>query len=63
MKILTKEQLDERLGKYYEEHFGKRDSDEWYEKPAANVWVFRRDGKFITLKSHILTGEVEEFIE
>lgn len=63
MEILKKEQFEEKITKYYEEHFGKRDSDVWFEPPAVNVRVFRRDGKFISLKSHILTGEVEVFIE
>ena len=63
MEILKKEQFEEKITKYYEEHFGKRDSDVWLESSAVNVRVFRRDGKFISLKSHILTGEVEVFIE
>ncbi len=63
MAILTKEQFNSNLYKYYVEHYGERDTDEWYEQPAVNVWVFGRDGKYITLKSHILTGEVTEHIE
>ena len=63
MEILKKEDFIEKLRSYYESHYGKRDSDIWYEQPAINVWVFKRDGKFITLKSHILTGVVEEHIE
>ncbi len=63
MEILKKEDFNENLRKYYQEHYGKRDTDIWHEQPAVNVWVFERDGKFITLKSHILTGDVEEHIE
>ncbi len=63
MKLLTKEQLNNVLKEYYVQHFGANDTDEWYEQPAVNVWVFQRDGKYISLKAHILTGEVEEFIE
>ena len=63
MKILKKEELNEYLEKYYQERFGKRNSDIWHEQPTVNVWVFERDGNFITLKSHILTGKVEEYIE
>ena len=63
MPILTKEQLNEFLHTYYVTHYGARESDEWYEKPAVNVWVFGRDGKIITLKSHILTGDVTELVE
>lgn len=63
MGILEKEQLQDALRAYYEMHYGARDTDVWYEQPAVNVWVFGRDGKFITLKSHILTGKVTEHIE
>jgi len=58
MPLLTKEELNKHLYEYYVEHFGERDSDEWFDPPAVNVWVFKRDGKMIALKSHILTGEV-----
>lgn len=63
MGLLNKEQFNEYLYKYYTEHFGEKETDVWYEQPAVNVWVFNRDGKIITLKSHILTGEVTEKIE
>lgn len=63
MKILKREALNDCLYKYYQEHYGERDTDVWYDQPAVNVWVFRRDGKFIILKSHMLTGEVTEQIE
>jgi hypothetical protein len=63
MKILTKEQFNVKLYEYYVEHYGERDTDIWFEQPAVNVWVFKRDGKYISLKSHILTGEVEVFVE
>ena len=63
MEILKKEKFAEYLYEYYREHYGEKDTDIWYEQPAVNVWVFCRDGKFITLKSHILTGEVTEQIE
>ena len=62
-KILTEKQLNSRLDKYYKEHYGERDTDEWYVNPALNVWRFVRDGKIITLKSHMLTGEVTEDIK
>ena len=61
--MLTKDKLNESLCEYYKNHYGERDTDIWYEQPAVNVWVFGRDGKIITLKSHVLTGAVEEFIE
>ena len=63
MKILTNNELDENLHKYYLEHYGEDNSDIWYEQPAANVWVFQRGQKIITLKSHILTGVVTESTE
>ena len=63
MEILSKEKLSETLYHYYKERYGEEETDEWYEQPAANVWVFGREGKIITLKSHPLTGEVSEQIE
>ena len=63
MKILKNEELDTRLEEYYKEHYGEMDSDIWHEQPAANVWVFQRGKKIITLKSHILTGDVTEMVE
>lgn len=62
-RILSKAELNECLSRYYREHYGARDSDIFYEQPAVNVWVFGRDGKIITLKSHILYGDVEELVE
>lgn len=59
-KILTEKQLHSRLDKYYKEHFGERDTDDWFVNPAVNVWLFVRDGKLITLQCHIVTGEVTE---
>ncbi|MBP3484037.1 MAG: hypothetical protein J6K00_02965 [Oscillospiraceae bacterium] len=63
MAILDKEKLEQCLNEYYEEHYGRQNTDIWYEQPAVNVWVFGRDGKIITLKSHLLTGAVSEKIE
>lgn len=60
MKILTKAQIEQCLSEYYIAQYGERDTDVWYDQPAANVWVFGRDGKIIALKCHILTGEVSE---
>ena len=63
MAILNKEKLEQCLNEYYEEHYWRQNTDIWYEQPAVNVWVFGRDGKIITLKSHLLTGAVTEKIE
>lgn len=62
-KILTREELNHYLDEYFKEHFGDKDSVEWFEQPAVNVWSFKKDGIYYTLKSHILTGEVEQHIE
>jgi hypothetical protein len=62
-KILTQEQFDELIYKYYVERYGVRETDVWLESPATNVRTFLREGKYISLKSHILTGGIEEFIE
>ncbi len=61
--ILTKQELNKLLYEYYISHFGERDTDRWCEQPAVNVLVFERDDKFISLKAHILTGEIEEYTE
>lgn len=61
-KILTEKQLHSLLDKYYKKNYGERDTDEWYVNPAVNVWMFIRDGKTITLKCHMLTGEITEKI-
>ena len=63
MNILDKEIYAKKLHEYYLTHYGEKETDTWYEQPAVNVWVFGRDNKIITLKSHILTGEVTEQIE
>lgn len=63
MAIFDKELYNKNLYEYYVKHYGKRDTDKWYEQPAVNVWVFGRDGKIITLKSHILTGEITVVVE
>ena len=63
MRYFNKEFHAQKLNEYYINTYGKKDSDFWYEQPAINVWVFGRDNKIITLKSHILTGEIEETIE
>lgn len=62
-RILTKNELEERIREYYLEHYGDDEGDVWFDPPAANVRTFLRGGKYITLKSHILTGEVEEHVE
>ena len=63
MSLLTKTQFQEILRQYYIEHYGEQSSDKWYEQTAINVWVFVRDEKIITIKSHVLTGDITEQIE
>lgn len=63
MTIFDKELYNRNLYEYYVKHYGERDTDKWFEQPAVNVWVFGRDGKIITLKSHILTGEITVAVE
>lgn len=60
MKALTEKQLFNRLNKYYREHYGELDTDEWYVNPADNIWKFERDNKTIILECDIQTGEVKE---
>lgn len=60
MKTLTEKQLHSRLNKYYKEHYGDRDTDEWYVNPAENMWKFERNGRTIILVCNVQTGEVTE---
>jgi len=60
MNILTKTHIHEKLQTYYQENYGENNNDVWYSAPAANVWMFRRNGKIVTLQCHILTGIVTE---
>ena len=62
-RILEKEEINSFLKNYYIEKFGERDTDIWFEQPAVNVWLFKRDNKYIALKCHILNGEVTEHVE
>ncbi len=59
MGLLEKQEISKFLYEFYKEMYGKLETDKWFEQLAVNVWVFERDGKIITLKCHILTGEVE----
>ena len=59
MGLLEKQEISQFLYEFYKEKYGESETDKWFEQPAVNVWVFERDGKIITLKCHILTGEVE----
>lgn len=61
--IFDKELYNRKLYNYYVENYGEKETDTWYEQPAVNVWVFGRDGKIITLKSDIRSGEIEVFTE
>jgi len=56
--LLTPRQLRTLLEQYYETCFGARDTDRHYPDPAVNVKLFAREGKFITLQCHPLTGTV-----
>ena len=60
MKALTEKQMHNRLDKYYKEHYGELDTDEWAVNPADNVWKFERNGKIIILVCNMQTGEVTE---
>ena len=60
MPMLTKDQIEACLDRYYQTHCGERDTDEWYAPPAVNVRMFARDGELIVLHCHILNGQVTE---
>ena len=63
MNVLDKEMYVRKLREYYVKNYGEEETDIWYEQPAVNVWVFGREKSIVTLKSHILTGEVTEQVE
>ena len=60
MKTLTDKQLHNKLNKYYKEHYGESDTDEWYVNPKPNIWKFNRDGKTIILEYNLETGKIIE---
>lgn len=60
MKTLTEKQLHNKLNKYYKQHYGELDTDEWYINPAPNIWKFNRDGKTIILEYNLETGKILE---
>lgn len=60
MRTLTEKQLHNRLNKYYKQHFGESDLDEWAVNPAENIWKFIRNGKTIILVCDKETGEITE---
>ena len=58
--MVTERQMQAKLKKYYKQHFGECDTDEWYVDPAPNQWMFERDGKIIVLVCDKITGEILE---
>ena len=63
MKMLTKEELTRKLCAFYQANFDQRKTEVWFEQPAANVWVFGQGNKIITLKCHLISGEVTQRVE
>lgn len=59
MLILDKSDISRCLFDFYKENYGMSNEDKWHEPPAINVWGFERNGKFITLKFDLQTGEVK----
>lgn len=57
--MLTEKRLHNILNKFYKEHYGDRDTDEYYVNPKPNIWKFKRDGKIITLTYNADTNKVE----
>lgn len=58
--MVIEKRIESRLNKYYKQHFGERDTDEWYVNPASNQWRFERDGQIITLICDQKTGKIKE---
>ena len=63
MDFFDKEKINQSLLDFYIKKYGECESDQWFEQPAVNVVVFKRDNKIITLKCDIRTKEVTEYIE
>lgn len=63
MSVLTKGTIHEKLVKYYMAQYGLQKTDIFYEQPAVNVMIFRRNNKTIAIKCHIVTGEITEYTE
>ena len=63
MSIFRTEWYAEQLREYYAKHYGVLEADHWYDPPAVNVWVFRRERQIITLKCDLRTGAVEAHTE
>ena len=57
--MLEKNEISKKLYSYYKEVYGELETDQWFEQPAINVWVFGRDEKIVTLKCLVLTGVVK----
>ena len=51
-KILTKDELEEKIWEYYIEHYGEDEGDVWFDPPAVNVRTFLRDIKYISEEPH-----------
>ena len=58
MIILNNIQLQEKLYEFYQQNYGESADDVWYTAPAANVRMFCRGEKIVTLQCHILSGVV-----
>ena len=63
MAILDKNEITKSLMNYYITNFGELETDEWFEQPAVNALVFKRDNKIITIKLNIKNGEIEVVTE
>ena len=63
MAILEKEVLNQKLWNFYSENFGENETDFFFEQPAVNVIVFKRESKIHTVKCHIINGTIETFEE
>ena len=63
MAILDKNEITESLMNYYKTNFGELETDEWYEQPAVNLSVLKRENKIITIKFNIKNGEIDVVTE
>lgn len=58
MNYPTEKQIHNKLNKFYKQHYGELDTDEWYVNPNPYTWKFIRNKETITLKYDIATGKI-----
>lgn len=63
MQILDEALIHEKLFTYYLGFFGERQTDDWANIGAVNIWSFTRDGEKITIVCNPETGVCTHTVE